>query len=437
MDSLFDLNTYTHDLESIRAWIVANALTLGVSGFAQIVVVGLAFLAARFAAARAHPFLESVAKGWRYEQQLRRIASALDPLTLPIIWLTLQWLSVLIAAQAGLPYQLVKIVVSLITAWVVIRLTTTLVRDRTWSRFIAIAAWTIAALNILNLLEPTTELLDGIAVRLGTLRISALTVIRGVLALAVLLWLATVASRILERRLTAMPNLTPSLQVLLTKLVKIVFATIAIVVALNSVGIDLTAFALFSGAVGLGIGFGLQKAVSNFISGVMLLLDKSVKPGDVITVGETYGWVSSLGARYVSVRTRDGTEYLIPNEDLITHQVVNWSFTSNHVRLKIPIQVSSNADIHRARALCLEAAAESPRVLKEPQPVCLLLGFANGSVDFELRIWIDDPRNGTVNAKSDVLVRIWDKFLAHGIEVSYPQREVRLRTPVVVEGLAG
>src|SRR5262249_12010595 len=117
MDSLFDLNTYSHDLESIRAWIVANALTLGVSGFAQIAVVGLAFLAARFAAVRAHPFLESVAKGWRYEQQLRRIASALDPLTLPIIWLTLQWLSVLIAAQAGLPYQLVKIVVSLITAW--------------------------------------------------------------------------------------------------------------------------------------------------------------------------------------------------------------------------------------------------------------------------------------------------------------------------------
>jgi len=437
MDSLFDLDTYAHDLASIRSWIVDNAVTLGVSGFVQIVVVGLAFLAARFAAARTHPFLEGVAKGWRYEQQLRRIASVLDPLTLPIIWLTLQWLSVLIAAQAGLPHQLVKIVVSLITAWVVIRLTTTLVRDRTWSRFIAIAAWTIAALNILNLLEPTTELLDGIAVHLGTLRISALTVIKGVLSLAVLLWLATIAGRMLERRFTAMPNLTPSLQVLLSKLVKIVFATIAVVVALNSVGIDLTAFALFSGAVGLGIGFGLQKAVSNFISGVMLLLDKSVKPGDVITVGETYGWVSSLGARYVSVRTRDGTEYLIPNEDLITHQVVNWSFTSNHVRLKIPVQVSCNADIHRARALCLEAAAESGRVLKEPTPVCLLLGFANGSVDFELRVWINDPRNGTVNVKSDVLLRIWDKFQANGIEVSYPQREVHLKTPVEVKGWAG
>jgi small-conductance mechanosensitive channel len=311
MDQLFDLKTYEDYLESIRTWV-------GVSGLAQIVVVGLAFLAARLGAARVQGLLETVARGWRYEQQLRRIAAALEPLTLPIIWLTLQWLSVLIAAQARLPHQLIKIVVSLITAWVVIRLTTTLVRDRTWSRFIAIAAWTVAALNILDLLEPTTTLLDHIALRLGGLRISALTVIEAALSLAVLLWLATMAGRLLERRITTLPNLTPSLQVLLSKLLKIVFVGLAIIVALNSVGIDLTAFAVFTGA--LGVGIGLQKPMSNFVSGVMLLLDKSVKPGDVISVGENYGWVSSLGARYVAVVTRDGTEYLIPNEDLNTHQ---------------------------------------------------------------------------------------------------------------------
>jgi small-conductance mechanosensitive channel len=433
MDQLFDLKTYENDLESIRTWVVENAVTLGISGLAQIVVVGLAFLAARLAAVRVQVLLETVAKGWRYEQQLRRIAAALEPLTLPIIWLTLQWLSVLIAAQAQLPYQLIKIVVSLITAWVVIRLTTTLVRDRTWSRFIAIAAWTVAALNILDLLDPTTALLDRIALRLGGLRISALTVIEAAFSLAVLLWVATMAGRLLERRITTLPNLTPSLQVLLSKLLKIVFVTLAVIVALNSVGIDLTAFAVFTGALGVGIGFGLQKPMSNFVSGVMLLLDKSVKPGDVISVGESYGWVSSLGARYVAVVTRDGTEYLIPNEDLITHQVVNWSHTDSHVRLKIPIGISYNADVRKARALCLEAAAETPRVLKQPASVCLLLGFGDSSVELELRIWIQDPKNGVRNVKSDVLLLVWDKFHANGIEIPFPQRDLHLKTPMEIK----
>ncbi len=433
MAELFVLKTYEDYLEGARSWFVENAVSLGLSGVAQILVVGLTFLAARQGAARLQLLLERVAKGRRYEQQLRRIAAALEPLTLPIIWLVLQWLSLLIAAQARLPHQVIKSVASLITAWVVIRLTTTLVRDRTWSRFIASAAWTIAALNILNLLDPTTDLLDGIALTLGSLRISALTIIKAVLSLAVLLWLATVASRVLERRITTLPNLTPSLQVLLSKLLKIVFIVIAVVVALNSVGIDLTAFAVFTGAVGVGVGFGLQKAISNFVSGVMLLLDKSVKPGDVISVGQTYGWVSSLGARYVSVVTRDGTEYLIPNEDLITHQVVNWSYSSNQVRLRIPIGVSYNADVRQARALCLEAAAETPRVLAEPPPVCLLLGFAESAIDLELRVWIHDPKNGVGNVKSDVLLLVWDKFHAHGIEFPYPQRDLHLKTPMEIK----
>jgi small-conductance mechanosensitive channel len=433
MAELFVLKTYEDYLEGARGWFVENAVSLGLSGVAQILVVGLTFLAARQGAARLQLLLERVAKGRRYEQQLRRIAAALEPLTLPIIWLVLQWLSLLIAAQARLPHQVIKSVASLITAWVVIRLTTTLVRDRTWSRFIAIAAWTIAALNILNLLDPTTDLLDGIALTLGSLRISALTIIKAVLSLAVLLWLATVASRVLERRITTLPNLTPSLQVLLSKLLKIVFIVIAVVVALNSVGIDLTAFAVFTGAVGVGVGFGLQKAISNFVSGVMLLLDKSVKPGDVISLGQTYGWVSSLGARYVSVVTRDGTEYLIPNEDLITHQVVNWSYSSNQVRLRIPIGVSYNADVRQARALCLEAAAETPRVLAEPPPVCLLLGFAESAIDLELRVWIHDPKNGVGNVKSDVLLLVWDKFHAHGIEFPYPQRDLHLKTPMEIK----
>jgi len=283
------------------------------------------------------------------------------------------------------------------------------------------------------LLDQTTEMLDRIALRFGGLRISALTIIEASLSLAVLLWVATIAGRLLERRITTLPNLTPSLQVLLSKLLKIVFVGLAVIVALNSVGIDLTAFAVFTGALGVGIGFGLQKPMSNFVSGVMLLLDKSVKPGDVISVGENYGWVSSLGARYVAVVTRDGTEYLIPNEDLITHQVVNWSHTSSRVRLKIPIGISYNADVRKARALCLEAAAETQRVLKDPAPVCLLLGFGDSSVELDLRIWIQDPKNGVRNVKSDVLLLVWDKFHAHGIEIPFPQRDLHLKTPLEIK----
>lgn len=168
--------------------------------------------------------------------------------------------------------------------------------------------------------------------------------------------------------------------------------------------------------------------VSNLISGVILLLDKSIKPGDVIGIGDTYGWINSLGARYVSVVTRDGIEHLIPNEELITQRVENWSYSNNLVRLKVIVGVSYHSDLRKVMALCLEAAAESPRVLKEPNSVCLLKGFGDSSVDLDLRFYINDPKNGTSNVKSDVLLRIWEKFQAHGIEIPFPQRDLHIKT---------
>jgi small-conductance mechanosensitive channel len=288
---------------------------------------------------------------------LRRIAAALAPLASPISWLALLWLSVLMALQAELAHPIITIVVNLSTAWVVIRLSASLVRDPVWSRFVTLVVWTITALNILGLLDPAMAMLDKAAVTLGGLRISALTVVKAMLSLAVLLWLATAASRLLERRITSLPNLTPSLQVLIVKLLKISLVVIAVVAALRTVGIDLTAFAVFTGALGVGIGFGLQKAVSNFISGLSILIDKSIKPGDVISLGDTYGWVSALGARYVSVVTRDATEYLIPNDELITQRVINWSYSKAEVRLKLPVAISYSADVRQAIELCQGAAA--------------------------------------------------------------------------------
>jgi small-conductance mechanosensitive channel len=429
MERMLHPQFYVAELDAARSWLTANALLLSVSTIGQMIVVVGAFLGARSIAPRVQVILERVTQGRRYEAQLRRIAAALAPLALPIAWLVLLWLSVLIALQVELAHPIITIVVNLLTAWVVIRLSTSLVRDPVWSRFLTLVVWTIAALNILGLLDPTLAMLDNAAVTLGGLRISALTVVKAMLSLAVLLWLATVASRLLERRITSLPNLTPSLQVLIVKLLKISLVVIAVVVALRTVGIDLTAFAVFTGALGVGIGFGLQKAVSNFISGLSILIDKSIKPGDVISLGDTYGWVSSLGARYVSVVTRDATEYLIPNDELINQRVINWSYSNAEVRLKLPVAISYSADVRQAIELCQGAASETPRVLNEPKPLCLLKGFGDSGVNLELRIWINDPKSGVSNVKSDVFLRIWDKFHAQGIEIPFPQRDLHLKAP--------
>ena len=172
----------------------------------------------------------------------------------------------------------------------------------------------------------------------------------------------------------------------------------------------------------------MQKIVSNLISGIILLLDKSIKPGDVITVGETYGWVNSLGARYTSLITQDGKEFLIPNEDLITQRVENWSFSNSTVRLKIPVSIAYSSDVRKAMSLCEEAARQTPRIIATPPPICLLVAFGNSSVDLELRAWINDPVNGVKNVKSDVLLRIWESFHEEGITIPYPQRDIHIRS---------
>jgi small-conductance mechanosensitive channel len=246
---------------------------------------------------------------------------------------------------------------------------------------IAVLAWVVAALNIVHLLGPALDLLDSVALQAGGLRVSLLTVVRGVLSLAVLLWAATLGPNLFERRITRVPEITPRAQVLLGKLTKTTLVTLAVVLSLTSIGVDFSTFALFTGALGVGVGLGLQRTVSNLFSGIVLLLDKSIKPGDVIEVGGTYGWVSSLGARYVSVETRDGTEFLIPNEDIITHQVINWSHKSDRVRLKVPVRVPHDSDLDQALALMLEAASRPPRVLAAPAPTALVMAFGESAIE--------------------------------------------------------
>jgi small-conductance mechanosensitive channel len=195
------------------------------------------------------------------------------------------------------------------------------------------------------------------------------------------------------------------------------------------VGFDLTGLAVLSGAIGVGLGFGLQKVVSNLVSGVIILLDKSIKPGDVISLGETFGWINTLGARYTSVVTRDGREYLIPNEDLITGQVVNWSHSDDFVRLDIHFGTSYHDDPHLVRKLAVQAASGCDRVLTSKPAVCHIVGFGDSSVDYVLRFWISDPTGGLTNIRGNVFLALWDVFHENGISIPFPQHEVRMLPP--------
>ena len=433
MEQFLDPGRIATELQALSDWFLQNVANFW--SLLQVVVLLILFGIAAVLGRRLRPvvaaWLERTAIPTRFAAQVKVLPAVLTPL----IYLLMLWLAIGIMQQSTWPSRsyLLSVVASLLTAWVVIRLFTTFVRNPALAKTLAVCAWTIAALNITDLLDPTVALLDSLAITFGELRVSLLTVVKGVLTLAVFLWVAAALSRFLEKRINRVSDLTPSVQVLLGKLLKITLITLAVVIALNSVGIDLTALALFSGAVGVGIGFGLQKVVSNLISGVILLLDKSIKPGDVIELGPTFGWISSLGARYVSVVTRDGKEYLIPNEDLITQHVVNWSFTDELVRMEITFGVSYACDPHEVRRIAREAAATPARVSRAQPPVCHLTGFGDSSLDFVLRFWITDPQDGVANIKGQVLLAVWDAFKQHGIEIPYPHRHLIIKDAIPVE----
>jgi small-conductance mechanosensitive channel len=357
------------------------------------------------------------------------VATALVQVAPWIVLILLLWFGQLAFHAEGQRADLLRLIESLVLAWVIIRLSSNLVKDPWIAQAIAVAAWIFAALNIAGLINPLIELLDSMALPLGNFHLSLLLVIKGAITLVIAVWLANVLSRLADQRLRRLPGMAPALQVLTAKLTRMILLALAVVLAMGSVGIDLTAFTVFSGAVGVGIGFGLQKVVSNLITGVILLLDRSIKPGDVIEIEGTYGWITNLNARYVAVSTRDGKEHLIPNEDLITQRVVNWSFSNNLIRLHVPIGISYQCDPHQAIELALEAGVSVDRVLTDPKPVCVVKQFGDSSIDLELRFWIKDPVNGTANVRSEVMLNIWDLYKAHHIDIPRPQRDITLRDP--------
>ena len=315
---------------------------------------------------------------------------------------------------------LLLVAIDLATAWVVINIVAGVIKNQFVNRLVAITAWTIAALSILRLLDPIVNALDSITLNLGGLRITPLVILKASVLMVLLIWAASATGNFVDRQLRGFTDLTPSIQVLLSKLVRIGLLTIAIIIALSSLGIDLSVLAVFTGAVGVGLGFGLQKIVSNLVSGIILLADKSIKPGDVISVGEQYGWVTTMGARYTAVDTRDGREYLIPNEDFVTQRVVNWSYSNNLVRLEVKFGASYASDPRKVQAAAIAAAASVQRALKHPAPICHLLAFGPSAVEYRLAFWINDPGAGITAVRSNVMLALWDTMEREGVDLPKP-----------------
>jgi small-conductance mechanosensitive channel len=411
---------------TLRQWVDANVMDQAAA--IQFGVIVGTYLLAIIIAPRLRPGIDRLAgllSGYPRLSTLCRSASAALSWT---IWLLFLLVAMLFSETLGIRDWMLELAASLIAAWIVVRLISGFISNALWSCVVGVTVWGLAALNILDLVEPTAALLDSFSITFGKVRLSALGVIKGAFVLTALLWLAILVTDMLERQIRKSRSLTPSIQVLFVKFLKVILIAVAIAAGINSIGIDLTALAVFTGALGVGIGFGLQKVVSNLISGIILLLDRSIKPGDVITVGTTFGWVDKMGSRYTSLLTRDGIEHLVPNEDLITQRVENWSYSNNKVRISVLFGVHYNSDVKKARELALEAAHESDRVIQDEPIVCSMTEFGDSSVNFRLRFWINDPQNGTGNVRGDILMRLWDKLHEHDIEIPYPQRDLHLRS---------
>ncbi|MFW6377255.1 MAG: mechanosensitive ion channel family protein, partial [bacterium] len=215
---------------------------------------------------------------------------------------------------------------------------------------------------------------------------------------------------------------------LIKKFVRIIMMIVAGLLGLNSLGLDLTAFAFLGGVLGVGLGFGLQKVVSNFVSGIIILADKSIKPGDVIEINDNYGYINSLDTRFVSLITRGGKEFLIPNEDFITQTVINWSYSDKMVRIDVPIGISYDSDLRNVLDLIHESLNNISRINNHPEPKCIVEGFGDSSIDLNIRFWISDPDQGVANIRSEVLLRLWDIFKENNIIIPYPQRDLHLRS---------
>jgi small-conductance mechanosensitive channel len=391
-----------------------------------IILVGTGIAYAAGAAIRSKIDLTSLGMGW--PAPLRLFMRVLVRSASVAVFAVVMRLARVIMSASTWPSRsyLLEVAAKLAFAWLVISLVTSVIRNAFIVRLVSFSAWLVAALSILGQLDPVIEALDSVSVVLGGLRLTPLLLIKLGALLIAALWVTNIASNFAESRITRSSDLTPSIQVLLVKMIRLGLMIFAVAVAMSAVGIDLSALAIFSGAAGVGIGFGLQKIVANFISGIILLADKSVKPGDLVTIGDSTGRINEMKTRYISVAAGDGREILIPNEDLVTQKVVNWTYTDKNTLVKVNFGTNYDADPRLVCKLAIDNAAAAPRAIRGKPPNCILTEFAEAGMKFSLTFWIADP-DGMDNVKSEVMLALWEVFKREGIRMPYPVREIRIR----------
>jgi small-conductance mechanosensitive channel len=417
-------------------WVESNLLSIDSAVQAGLVVTALiiGLLVRKIMLPKITPQIDRLPLHARMKTILRNIARLIMQLVAIIVLV----IGIAIAASFELETGFADAVMALFAAWVVIRLVVQFINNSVVRNLFALTIWVVAALSIMGVLEQTTATLDAVGMDIGEFRLSALSIIKSLVGVFILLYGALFLSSFLERKIQTVPGLTISSRVLIGKVLRVTLVVVALVIAITSAGIDLSLFAVFSGAVGLGVGFGLQKGISNLFSGMMLLMDQSIKPGDIIELpgvgGEnTFGWVEHMGARYTEIITRDNKSFLIPNEDFITQQVTNWSHGNTMVRIEVKFGVSYHHDPHMVKEIAEGVAAQAhERICKDQSPVCHLTEFGDSSLNFKLRFWIRDAEKGVTNMRGAVMLGLWDAFKEHNISIPYPHREVFLHDPAAI-----
>ncbi len=414
-------------------WIQLNILTIDIG--IQIVAIVAALVPAALFGPRLKKFLSSqvaarVPNGW-----LQKVANAFASIALPLaLYLTLTAMRIAFGS-AGYGTSWIGAAIALMNAWIIVRLVTLIIQSDFWSRVAFYIAWPIAALDAFGMLMPVIEQMQALAIPLGQndagspVRISLFDIFRTLFYFAILFWAANLLSKIAQQQLDQIDEISPALKALIGKVLSVLLPVIALLIALQIVGFNLATLAVFSGAVGLGVGLGLQTIVANFVAGFTLIADKSIKPRDTIEVDGVMGWVTAMQARYVALRTRDGTEMLIPNDRFMSEGVVNWSRSDRVVRLHAPFGIAyATKDLRAVQKLAADAASAVDRVVSSPSPVCNLVEFGDSSVNFDLRFWITDPESGLANVRSQVLLNIWDALAEQGIEIPFPQRDLHVKS---------
>jgi small-conductance mechanosensitive channel len=401
----------------------------------QIGIFLAGLLLAKLIRDRLLPRLQSVTEAGVIEGMgrtaVRSGALALVPL---LLWLWLLAFSAILRNQ-GWSTGLLRPAMILAGALAVIRMGVFVLRHsfspggplKAWEGTLTVTIWTLVALHILGWLPWVEQLLDDYAFSFGKLRVSLLNVVSFVLSIAIMLLVALWLANTIRNRVRRSQILEDSMKIALSKLVKITLLTVAVLLAMMMSGIDITAFAIFGGALGVGVGLGLQRVVSNFVSGFILVFEGSIRPGDVISFGNTFGTVRALHTRHIVIRTRDGMDILVPNENLMTSDITNWSYEGDRrIRLRLPVQTGYDDDPQQVIERLERIALEHDRVLKDPAPAAVLTGFGDNGVNLELLVWIEDPERGA-DVRSGLFQRIWKDFKTAGISLPFPQRDVYIK----------